>query len=207
MDLYAQPYDPKRPLWCFDERPCQLLGDILVPIPMKPGKKWRYDHHYERKGVCHLLIAFQPHTGQRVVQITRRRTAKEYAEFMVALKTVHNPQAEALQIVQDNLNTHQPSSFYTILPPAQALAMAKQFEMNYTPNNASWLNMVEIELSVIARQCLNRRLDSMQLLEQEVLTLVQQRNATSATVKWQFTPELARDKFKRFYPKLDHIST
>lgn len=206
LDLYGQPYDPKRPLWCFDERPCQLLGDILVPIPMKPGKKWRYDHHYERKGVCNMLIAFQPHTGQRVVQITQRRTAKEYAEFMVALKTVHNPEAERLQIVQDNLNTHQPSSFYTILPPAQALTMAKQFEMNYTPKNASWLNMVEIELSVIARQCLNRRLDSRQRLEQEVLTLVEQRNQAAATIDWQFTPELARDKFHRFYPNLDHIS-
>ncbi len=206
LDLYGQPYDPKRPLWCFDERPCQLLGDILVPIPMKPGKKWRYDHHYERKGVCNILIAFQPHTGQRVVQVTPRRTAKEYAQFMVRLKTVHNPQADVLQIVQDNLNTHRPSAFYTILPPAEALAMAKQFEMNYTPKNASWLNMVEIELSVIARQCLNRRLDSRQLLEQEVLTLAQQRNEVSATVNWQFTPALARDKFKRFYPKLDHIS-
>lgn len=204
--LYALPYDPKRPLWCFDERPCQLLGDTLVPIPMKPGKKWRYDHHYERKGVCNILIAFQPHTGQRVVQVRPQRRAKEYAEFMVELKTVHNPEADTLQIVQDNLNTHSPSSFYTILPPAQALAMANSFEMNYTPKNASWLNMVEIELSVIARQCLNRRLDSMPLLEQEVQTLVQQRNEAAATVNWQFTPELARDKFKRFYPKLDHIS-
>ena len=202
LDLYAQPYDPKWPLWCFDERPCQLLGDTLVPIPMKPGKKWRYDHHYERQGVCNILIAFQPHTGQRVVQVTQRRTAKEYAQFMIDLKRIHNPQAEGLQIVQDNLNTHQPSSFYTILPPAEALAMAKLFEMNYTPKNGSWLNMVEIELSVIARQCLNRRLDSMQLLEQEVLTLVQQRNEASATINWQFTPELAREKFKRFYPQV-----
>ena len=200
--LYALPYDPKRPLWCFDERPCQLLADTLVPIPMKPGKKWRYDHHYERKGVCNILIAFQPHTGHRVVQVRKHRRAKEYAEFMLELKTVHNPEADTLQIVQDNLNTHNPSSFYTILPPAQALAMADLFEMNYTPKNASWLNMVEIELSVIARQCLNRRLDSMQLLEREVLTLVDQRNQKSMTVNWQFTPELARIKFKRFYPDL-----
>jgi len=204
--LYALPYDPKRPLWCFDERPCQLLADTLVPIPMKPGKKWRYDHHYERKGVCNILIAFQPHTGHRVVQVRKHRRAQEYAEFMLELKTVHNPEADTIQIVQDNLNTHNPSSFYTILPPAQALATAALFEMNYTPKNASWLNMVEIELSVIARQCLNRRLDSMSLLEQEVLTLVQQRNQAAATVNWQFTPDLARDKFKRFYPKLDHIS-
>lgn len=205
--LYALPYDPKNPLWCFDERPCQLLGDTLVPIPMKPGKKWRYDHHYERKGVCNILIAFQPHTGQRVVQVRRQRRAKEYAEFMVELKTVHNPEADTLQIVQDNLNTHYPSSFYTILPPAQALAMAHVFDMHYTPKNASWLNMVEIELSVIARQCLDRRLDSMELLEREVLTLVKERNEKSMTVDWQFTPELARTKFARFYPDLAADST
>jgi DDE superfamily endonuclease len=202
LDLYAQPYDPKRPLWCFDERPCQLLGDTLVPIPMQPGKKWRYDHHYERQGVCHLLIAFQPHTGQRVVQVRQRRTAKEYAEFMVELKTLHNPQADRLQLVQDNLNTHSPSSFYVILPPAEALAMTKQFEMHYTPKNASWLNMVEIELSVIARQSLDRRIASIERLEQEVLALVQERNRNACTVHWQFTPQLARVKFERFYPKL-----
>lgn len=207
LDLYTQPDNPKRPLWCFDERPCQLLGDILVPIAMQPGKKWRYDHHYQRHGVCHLLVAFQPHTGQRVVQVCKRRTAKEYAQFMFALKTQHNPEAEALQIVQDNLNTHSPSSFYTVLPPAQALAMAKQFEMHFTPKNASWLNLVEIELSLIARQCLNRRIASQERLEQEVLTLVQERNRKACTIRWQFTPELARDKFKRFYPQLPESPT
>lgn len=202
LELYQQPYDPLNPLWCFDERPCQLLGDTLVPIPMKPGKKWRYDHHYERKGVCNILIAFQPHTGQRVVQVTQRRTAQDYARFMIDLKEVHNPQAHTLQLVQDNLNTHQPSSFYTLLPPAEALAMAKHFQMHYTPKNASWLNMVEIELSVIARQCLQRRIDSMALLEQEVMALVQERNDNACSVNWLFTPELARDKFQRFYPDL-----
>ena len=208
LDLYAQPYDGKRPLWCFAgalwARPCQLLGDKLVPIPMQPGKQWRYDHHYERHGVCNLLVAFQPHTGQRVVQVRQQRTARDYADFMIALKTLHNPGADALQIVQDNLNTHSPSSFYTVLPPAQALAMANQFEMHYTPKNASWLNMVEIELSVIARQCLDRRIDSMQRLEQEVLTFVAERNRHACTIHWQFTPELARIKFDRFYPKLQH---
>lgn len=202
LDLYAQPYDPKRPLWCVDERPCQLLGDTLVPIAMKPGKKWRYDHHYERHGVCHLLIAFQPHTGQRFVQIRQRRTAQDYAAFIVELKTKHNPQAETLVLVQDNLNIHDPSSFYTLLPPAEALTLSKQVAMHYTPVNASWLNMAEIELSVIARQCLDRRIDSQERLEQEVLTLVEQRNRQAATVRWQFTPELARVKFERFYPKL-----
>ena len=121
---------------------------------------------------------------------------------MVALKTIHQPEADVLQIVQDNLNTHSPSSFYTILPPAEALAMANLFQMHYTPKNGSWLNMVEIELSAIARQCLDRRIDSMQLLEREVLILVQQRNAKSVTINWQFTPELARIKFNRFYPEL-----
>lgn len=202
LDLYAQPYAPKRPLWCVDERPCQLLGDTLVPIAMQPGKKWRYDHHYERHGVCHLFIAFQPHTGQRFVQIRQRRTAQDYAAFMLELKTKHKPQAELLVIVQDNLNIHDPGSFYTLLPPAEALALSKQVAMHYTPVNASWLNMAEIELSVIARQCLDRRIDSQERLEQEVLTLVEERNRQAATVRWQFTPELARVKFERFYPKL-----
>jgi hypothetical protein len=202
LDLYAQPYDPQHPLWCVDERPCQLLGDTLVPIAMKPGKKWRYDHHYERHGVCHLLIAFQPHTGQRFVQIRQRRTAQDYAAFIVELKTKHNPQAETMVLVQDNLNIHDPSSFYTRLPPAEALALSKQVAMHYTPVNASWLNMAEIELSVIARQCLDRRIDSQERLEQEVLTLVAERNRQAATVRWQFTPQLARIKFERFYPKL-----
>lgn len=202
LDLYAQPYDPKRPLWCVDERPCQLLGDTLVPIAMQPGKKWRYDHHYERHGVCHLLMAFQPHTGQRFVQIRQRRTAQDYAAFMLELKTKHNPQAELLVIVQDNLNIHDPGSFYTLLPPAEALTLSKQVAMHYTPVNASWLNMAEIELSVIARQCLDRRIDSQERLEQEVLTFVAERNRQAATVRWQFTPQLARIKFERFYPKL-----
>lgn len=202
LDLYAQPYDPKRPLWCFDERPCQLLGDTLVPIAMQPGKKWRYDHHYERHGVCHLLVALQPHTGQRVVKVCQRRTANEYAAFMRNLKAIHNPDAEQVVLVQDNLNIHSPSSFYTLLPPAEAFALTKQFDMHYTPVNASWLNMVEIELSVIARQCLDRRIASRERLEQEVLSLVEDRNRQAATVRWQFTPELARVKFQRFYPKV-----
>jgi hypothetical protein len=201
LDRYAQPYDPKRPLWCFDERPCQLLGDILVPIAIKPGKQWRYDHHYERKGMCYLLIAFQPHTGQRGVRIYEHRRAIEYAQFMYELKTIHNPDAETLVIVQDNLNTHEVSSFYKLFPAEKALALTKQFEMYYTPVNASWLNMVEIELSVIARQCLDRRIDSLARLEQEVLSLVAERNRLACAVDWQFTPALARQKFQRFYPK------
>ena len=144
--LYALPYDPKRPLWCFDERPCQLLGDTLVPIPMKPGKKWRYDHHYERKGVCNILIAFQPHTGQRVVQVRPQRRAKEYAEFMVELKTVHNPDAETLQIVQDNLNTHnRPVHFILFCHRPKPLAMAEfirnELHSQKMPVGSIWLKL------------------------------------------------------------------
>ncbi|MBV7338123.1 IS630 family transposase [Chloroflexi bacterium TSY] len=203
LDLYAQPYDPKNPLWCYDEKPCQLLGNTIVPIEMKPGKKWRYDHHYERKGICYILIAYQPHTGQRVVQITERRRGQEYARFMHDLKTKHNPDADSLQIVQDNLNIHSPSSFYTIFSPEEAFALAQHFQMVYTPVNGSWLNMVEIELSVITRQVLDRRIDSKELLETVVLALVNERNEQSATIQWQFTPALARQKFQRFYPVLD----
>ncbi|MBV7336726.1 transposase [Chloroflexi bacterium TSY] len=176
--------------------------DTIVPIEMKPGKKWRYDHHYERKGICYILIAYQPHTGQRVVQITERRRGQEYARFMHDLKTKHNPDADSLQIVQDNLNIHSPSSFYTIFSRGSFRSGSALSDGLY-PVNGSWLNMVEIELSVITRQVLDRRIDSKELLETVVLALVNERNEQSATIQWQFTPALARQKFQRFYPVLD----
>ena len=202
LDCYNQLYDPKRPLWCVDERPCQLLGDVLVPIPMKPKRIKREDYHYKRMGTCTILIAFQPHTGQRVVKVYKHRGYKEYAEFMLELKNNHCPDAEQLVVVQDNLSTHTQAAFYAVLPPDQALETARKFEMHFTPTNASWLNMVEIELSVLSQQCLNRRIDSMEFLNQEVQAWATERNSQQATVHWQFTPELAREKFKRHYPDL-----
>jgi hypothetical protein len=199
LHLYELPYDPKRPLICIDERPCQLIDDILVPLPMEPGKSKRQDYHYKRNGVCTVFIAFEPLTGWRFVQVRKRRTKKDYAEFMQELAK-HRSEADQLIIVQDNLNTHSPGSFYAAFTPEKAFAFAQRFEMHYTPTKASWLNMVEIELSILSKQCLDRRIGDMQILEREVLAWAKERNAKQATVHWQFTKDKARDKFKRFYP-------
>ncbi len=202
LALYERPYDPKRPLICVDERPCQLLGDVLVPLPMEPGKAKREGYQYKRNGVCTVFIAFEPLTGQRFVQVRKRRTKKDYAEFMKYVADTFYPDVDQLVIVQDNLNTHDPSSFYTILEPEQAFNLATRFEMHYTPTKASWLNMVEIELSILSKQCLDRRIADIKTLEHEVLVWVELRNDTSATIHWQFTKIDARVKFKKFYPNL-----
>jgi hypothetical protein len=201
LDLYEQSYDPKRPLLCIDERPCQLLDDILVPLPMEPGKAKRQDYHYKRNGVCTIFIAFEPLTGRRWVQVRQQRTKKDYAAFMQYVAEQY-PEAEQIVVVQDNLNTHTPGSFYAAFDPTAAFALAQRFEMHYTPTKASWLNMVEIELSVLARQCLDRRIGDMETLEREVLAWVAQRNQQRATICWQFTKIDARLKFKKFYPEL-----
>jgi hypothetical protein len=201
LDLYEQPYDPNYPLLCFDERPCQLLGDILVPVPMKPSQARRQDYQYERKGVCTVLIAFEPLTGWRFIQVRPRRTKKDYAQFMQALAQ-HFPDAQKIRLVQDNLNTHSPGSFYEVLAPEAAFALARRFEMHYTPKKASWLNMVEIELSILSKQCLDRRIADIETLRREVLAWVKDRNAKRATVHWQFTKAKARLKFHKFYPAL-----
>ena len=201
LNLYEQPYDPNYPLLCFDERPCQLLGEVLVPLPMKPGQTKRQDYQYQRKGVCTVLIAFQPLTGWRFVQVRQRRTKKDYAHFMQALAQ-HFPQAHKIRLVQDNLNTHSPGSFYEVLAPEPAFALAQRFEMYYTPKKASWLNMVEIELSILSKQCLDRRIADIETLRREVLAWVKARNAQRATINWQFTKAKARLKFKKFYPVL-----
>lgn len=198
LHLYGQPYDLKRPLICFDERPCQLIEDVLVPLPMKPGQSKRQDYHYKRNGVCNIFIAFQPHTGQRWAQVRERRTKQDYAAFMQELATCH-PEAEKIVLVQDNLNTHTPGSFYAALEPEKAFALAQRFEMHYTPPKASWLNMVEIELSALSRQCLDRRIGDIETLEREVLLWTEKRNIQQTTVQWQFTKDLARNKFERFY--------
>lgn len=201
LHLYGLPYDPKRPLVCFDERPCQLIEDVLVPLPMEPGKTKREDYHYKRNGVCTVFIAFEPLTGRRVVQVRQRRTKKDYAEFMQELAESHYPSAEKILLVQDNLNTHSPGSFYEAFDPDEAFALAQRFEMHYTPIKASWLNMVEIELSILSKQCLDRRIGDLDTLEREVLAWAQRRNDQHATIHWQFTQTKARDKFKRYYPE------
>lgn len=200
LHLYQLPYDAMRPLWCFDERPCQLIGDTLVPLPLEPGKPLRQNYEYERHGVCSVLMAIQPHSGQRFVQVRQRRTALDYADFMQALANAHCPKGGKIVLVQDNLNTHTPASFYQAFSAECAFALMQQFEMHYTPKKASWLNMAEIELSILAKQCLDRRISDLAQMASEVAAWVERRNAQSATIHWQFTPEMARVKFSRFSP-------
>lgn len=200
LGIYALPYDEDRPLWCFDERPCRLIGDTLVPLPIEPGKPQRRDYEYERHGVCSVLLAVQPHTGLSFVQVRDRRTALDYAEFMAALVAAHGPVGGQIVLVQDNLNTHTPAAFYQAFPPALAFALMQQLDMHYTPKKASWLNMAEIQLSVLSKQCLKRRIATVAALTREVYTWTRRRNQKPVPIHWQFTPQLARTKFKRFYP-------
>ena len=199
LHLYSLPYDPKRPRICVDERPCQLIDDVLVPIPMAPGKSKRQDYHYKRNGVCTVFMAFEPLASRRFVQVRQQRTKQDYAEFMQWVAAQY-PEAEMIDVIQDNLNTHNPGSFYQAFTPEEAFALAQRFDMHYTPTKASWLNMVEIEFSVLSKQCLDRRIGDMETLEREVLAWTDERNTKRATVQWQFTKSKARDKFSKFYP-------
>jgi hypothetical protein len=198
LDIYERPYDPRRPVVCFDERPCQLLGDVLMPIPMKPGRVEREDYHYKRNGTCVVLTAVEPLAGHRMVKVTQQKTKKDYAQFMQAL-SVSYPEAESIVLVQDNLNTHSPSSFYEAFPAAEAFALAQRFEMVYTPKKASWLNMAEIELSALSKQCLDRRIAEMGTLTAQVNSWTKRRNGLRIVIRWNFTKNDAREKFNRFY--------
>lgn len=198
LDVYERPYNPKMPVICFDERPCQLLSDVVMPIPMKPGRIERQDYHYKRNGTAVVLMAVEPLAGRRIANIRERKTKKDYAEFMKTL-TAHYPQAEKIILVQDNLNTHNPSSFYETLDAQEAFELSQRFEFVYTPKKASWLNMVEIELSALSKQCLDRRIANVKRLAGEVYPWVKQRNRKKITISWQFTKNKAREKFSRFY--------
>ena len=198
LDTYEQPYDPQRPVVCFDERPCQLLGDVLMPIPMKPGRIECQDYHYKRNGTCVVLMAVEPLAGHRVVKVTERKTKKDYAEFMKSLAS-HYSDAQKIVLVQDNLNTHNPSSFYEVFDAPEAFALSQRFEMVYTPKKASWLNMAEIELSALSKQCLDRRIDQRRILAKEVLAWSAKRHHLQTKITWQFTKSKAREKLSKTY--------
>ena len=202
LHKYELPYDPERPKVNFDERPCQLIADVFQPLPMEPGKVRREHYEYERNGVCNLFIALEPLAGKRVCAVFQHRTGNEYALFMKMLSELHYPQAEKIVVIQDNLNTHNPGSFYKIFSPEQAYDLSSRFEFHYTPKKASWLNMAEIELSVISKQCLNRRIATQEQLKKEVFALVEERNRIKATVNWSFTKTKARNKLERHYPTI-----
>ncbi|GAK49348.1 transposase [Candidatus Moduliflexus flocculans] len=193
LDVYDLPYDPRHPVICLDERPCQLLGDTVIPLPMTPGQPTKEEYQYERHGVCRLFVAVEPLAGRRVAQVRPRRTKEDYAAFMQALAAQY-PQTERLRVVQDNVNPHTAGSFSQAFDPATAWALKQRFECHATPPHASWLNMAEIELSAIARQCLNRRIASLDELEREVLACVKERNEQQRRITWRFTTPDARVK-------------
>jgi transposase len=198
LDVYARPYDPKRPVLCFDERPCFLIGDVITPVPVEPGKVAKEDYEYEKFGSCCVLFAIEPLTGRRFVHVTTQRTAKEYCAFMTEVEAAY-PEAEHITIVQDNLNTHHGGSFYKFMTPEAAHRLVGRFEWVFTPKHASWLNMAELEFSALSRQCLNRRIPSEERLRAEVVPWVEQRDRAKVKLVWQFTREAARTKFSRHY--------
>lgn len=199
--LYGLPYDPAYPVVCFDERPCFLIGEELAPLRARPGRAAREHYAYVKNGSAALLAAIEPLTGARLAQVHARRTKAEYALFLQALAAAY-PAATKIRLVQDNLNTHDLSALYESFEPAKAFALAQRFEFFFTPRKASWLNMIEIEFSALARQCLHRRIPSLEMLEREVLALVAERAAKALKIDWQFSIPAARDKFARHYQRV-----
>lgn len=200
LDLYAEPFDPIRPVVCLDEQPYQLLADRVAPLPATPGRDKRQDYTYQRQGTCNFFLMFQPLAGWRQVTITEQRTRWDYAACLKDLAEVYSPATERIRLVQDNLNTHTPAALYETFAPAEARRLVQKFEVHYTPKHASWLNMAELEFAVLNGQCTDRRLPNFLTLRREVECWQQQRNQTKATVQWQFTTRKARETMKRAYP-------
>ena len=203
LDVYEKPYDPLIPQVCFDERPCQLISETRIPLPAEPGQPPRYDYEYKREGTCNLFAFFQPLEGWRHIKVTEQRTAIDFAHCMKDLVDVFFPKATLIRVVLDNLNTHTPASLYKVFPPEEARRILSKLEFHYTPKHGSWLNMVEIELSVLSRQCLNRRIPDLETMKQEIATWEKERNQQKATVNWRFTNQDARVKLEGLYPQID----
>jgi transposase len=201
LDLYAEAPDPKRPVVCFDESPTQLIGEMRQPIPAKPGQVERYDYEYRRNGTANLFVFLDVHRPWRKVKVTERRAAEDFAACMRDLTDDHYPEAERIRVVLDNLSTHSAGALYQSFPADEARRVLRRLEFHFVPKHASWLNMVEIEIGVLAGQCLDRRIESYTRLRAEIATWEQQRNAARARIKWMFTTQKARAKMARAYPK------
>ena len=202
LDIYQLPYDPKHPQVCMDEASKQLVSEVIQPIPAKIGQPEIYDYEYERQGVANLFVLFEPLRGWREIKITERRTKQDWAWLMKELVDVHYPDAETIRLVMDNLNTHTPSSLYETFQPAEAKRILNKLEIHYTPKHGSWLNMAEIELSVLSRQCLDRRIPDALNLTNEVNAWQKDRNNKGTTMNWRFTTADARIKLKKLYPSI-----
>jgi hypothetical protein len=200
LEVYHRPFDEKRPVIALDETSKQLIGETVQPWPAEPGQPERFDYEYVRNGTANLFMISEPLLGWRAVKVTERRTAKDFAEVVRWLAEEVHPEAEKLVLVLDNLNTHKPASLYEAFPAEQARRIAERLEIHYTPKHGSWLNVAEIELSVLTRQCLNRRIESMDELRKEVAAWEEARNDKQVEVRWRFTTADARVKLCRLYP-------
>jgi hypothetical protein len=202
LEVYHRPYDPQRPLVALDEASKQLVGEVVQPLPPEPGQPERFDYEYVRNGTANLFMVSEPLLGWRAVPITERRTAKDFAEVLRWLVEEVHPEAEKVVLVMDNLNTHRVASLYEAFPPEQARRIAERLEIHHTPKHGSWLNVAEIELSVLARQCLGRRIEDIEQLRLEVGAWEEERNERGVGVRWRFTTTDARIKLRRLYPVL-----
>jgi hypothetical protein len=197
-ELYSRPYDADHPVVCFDQRPCFLIEDTLTPLPTREGKLAKEHYSYKKNGSCALLAAIEPLAGKRTAKVYEHRTKAEYTQFMQTLSQSY-ADAKKIIVVQDNLNTHQTASFYDHLPADEARALAERFEFHYTPKGASWLNMIEIELSALSKQCLSRRIPTKQMLEQQMDAIIKERNDKCIRINWQFSIQSARTKLNNKY--------
>jgi hypothetical protein len=202
LEVYTRPYDPMRPQVCMDETSKQLLADVYEPLAPEPGRPARVDYEYARNGTANLFLFCEPLRATRWVAATDRRTSVDWAHQIKELVDVRYPEAERIVLVADNLNTHSPAALYEAFAPAEAKRLADKLEFHYTPKHGSWLNMAEIELSVLARQCLDRRVPDRATLAVEVAAWADRRNAAGGTVDWRFTTADARIKLKRLYPAI-----
>ncbi len=200
LDLYAAPYLTDQPVVCFDELPFQLLADKRAPQPVAPGRPARVDYEYRRQGTANLFLCFEPLAGWRHVEVTSRRTNKDFAEQMRALVDEPYPKAARIAVVLDNLSTHSPAALYQTFPPTEARRLVKRLDFHYTPKHGSWLNMAELEFAILSRQCLGRRLQDRTMLQREIAAWEAERNRAKATAHWHFTTAQARIKLHRLYP-------
>ncbi len=203
LEVYKRPYDERRPVVCLDETSKQLIGEVRAPVSIAPGRPARYDNEYVRNGVANLFMIFEPLAGRRDVSVTERRTKRDWAECVRRMADEIYPDAERIVLVQDNLNTHTPASLYEAFAPAEAKRITDRLELHYTPKHGSWLDMAEIELGILGRQCLSRRIDNTEELRRQCEAWAQERNATCKKVTWRFTTDDARIKLKKLYPSIE----
>ena len=202
LDVYKDRYDPEYPVVCMDESPKQLIGETRIPIPMKPGSIRKEDYEYQRCGVANVFMANEPLTGKRYVKITKQKKKTDWAWFIKEIAETNYPKAKKIRLVMDNYGTHKAAAFYEAFPPAEAKRIWDRLEFIYTPKHGSWLNMAEIELHVLMRQCLNRRIDKMEVIRHEAEAWQKDRNNKEAIINWQFRTEDARIKLKKLYPSI-----